>query len=183
VPPEREKPNDGTLLKHPSARNWYTQAMWIPYIATTVAVIIMAVVGMKATDIGEWYKSLKKPAWQPPDWLFGPAWTTLYCLIVASVGLVWNAASANDYSAILWLVGINFVLNMLWSVLFFTLKRPLWALVEAIMLMVSVAAMMFFFYPILPLAAWLLLPYLAWVAFAAFLTFTILRLNPSIRGL
>ena len=152
---------------------------WIPYAATAALLVVVALVGIRATDIGPWYRALRKPAWQPPDWAFGPVWTTIYALTTASVGLAWNAAPAAAHPAMALAVGANFVLNALWSVLFFALRRPRWGLVEVVPLWLSVLAMMLLFHPHDALAAWLLLPYLLWVGTAAYLNLTIVRLNPG----
>ena len=154
---------------------------WYPYAATTAALVVVAAAGILATEIGPWYRALEKPSWQPPDWAFGPVWTTIYCFIVVSVGHAWNAAPAGAHGAILWAVGVNFVLNMLWSALFFKLRRPLWALVEVVPLWLSIVAMVVIFARHDTLAAWLLAPYLLWVSVAAWLNLTIVRLNPRTR--
>ena len=150
---------------------------WAPYVITALGTVAMALAGIVATDIGPWYRALRKPSWQPPDWLFGPAWTTIYVFIVAAIGQGWNHAPAELRGTIFWLVVVNFVLNALWSTLFFKLRRPDLALVEVVPLWLSIAALMVLFADFRPLAAWLLLPYLLWVGFAAFLTLTIVRLN------
>lgn len=151
--------------------------MWHAYAIIAGTMVVVALAGMLATDIGPWYRALKKPSWQPPDWLFGPAWTTIYGFIIAAVGQAWNHAPAEAHGTLLWLIGTNLVLNILWSVLFFTLRRPSWALVEVALLWLSIVAMMVAFGAHRPLAAWLLLPYLLWVTFAAYLNLTIVRLN------
>lgn len=153
--------------------------MWQPYLAITGAIVVIAGLGMYFTDIGQWYFDLKKPRWQPPDWLFGPAWTTIYCFIIASVGMTWNSASKSQHTAMLLLILLNLILNALWSLLFFTWRRPDWALYEVVLLWLSIVALMYYFHSISALGSWLLLPYLLWVSFAAFLTLTIVRLNPS----
>ena len=152
---------------------------WLPYAVTAALLVVVAAVGIWATDIGPWYRALEKPSWQPPDWAFGPVWTTIYVFITAAVGLAWNAAPESAHAGIALAVGVNFVLNMLWSVLFFKLRRPLWGLVEVVPLWLSILWMMLVIHPHHALAAWLLLPYLAWVGVAAYLNLTILRLNPG----
>lgn len=150
---------------------------WEPYVAVTLALVVMAIVGMQATTIGPWYRALDKPPWQPPDWLFGPAWTTIYIFIAVAVGQAWNNGSSSDQQTLLWLVGINFVLNMLWSILFFTLRRPGWALVEVVFLWMSILILMISFHRYHVPSAWFLLPYLAWTTFASVLNLSIVRRN------
>jgi len=149
-----------------------------PYIATAVAMVMMALVGIVATDIGPWYRSLIKPSWQPPDWLFGPVWTTIYVLITLSIGLAWNAATAEQRQLLLVLLLINIVLNMLWSVLFFTLKRPTWAMFEIVLLWGSIVSLMWAVSTYKMVSLWLLAPYLLWATFAATLNASIIKLNP-----
>ena len=156
-------------------------ARWMPYLVMGGVMVVVAGAGILATDIGPWYRDLRKPSWQPPDWLFGPAWTTIYVFIIASVGLAWNAAPGGVHGAIVLVTGVNMLLNIAWSFLFFKFRRPPWSLVEVVPLWLSIVAMMVVFGEHHPLAAWLLTPYLAWVTFAAYLNLTIVRLNRSAR--
>jgi len=151
--------------------------MWIPYALITLAMVLVAIAGMWATDIGEWYQNLIKPSWQPPDWLFGPAWTTIYICIIAAVGMAWNRGPSESHATIIGLLVVNFALNIVWSILFFKLRRPDWALIEVVLLWSSVLSLIVYFKDINPLSSWLLLPYILWVTFAAYLTLTIVRLN------
>ncbi|MFK8082908.1 MAG: TspO/MBR family protein [Granulosicoccus sp.] len=154
--------------------------MWISYAAITVALVVVGGVGGKATDIGPWYRNLTKPSWNPPDWAFPVVWTTIYLFIIAAVGGGWNAADSAQKNPMLWLVAANLVLNLLWSVLFFTLRKPVWALIEVFFLWVSIIAMMVSLGSVAPLYAWLLAPYLAWVSVAMLLNLSIVRLNPDL---
>lgn len=154
--------------------------MWMSYAAIAVALVVVGGIGGKATDIGPWYRNLTKPSWNPPDWAFPVVWTTIYILIIASVGGAWNAADPAQKSQILWLVGINLALNMMWSVLFFSIKKPLWALVEVFFLWLSIIALMLGLAQIDALYAWLLVPYVVWVSVAMMLNFSIVRLNPDV---
>ena len=151
----------------------------MPYAVTAGALVVVGGVGAGATDIGPWYRDLNKPSWQPPDWSFGVIWTTIYLFIIASVGLAWNAAPASAHPGIALAVGVNFVVNTLWSVLFFKLRRPSWSLIEVVPLWLSIVWMIATIAPHHTLAAWLLAPYLAWVSVAAYLNLTIVRLNPG----
>lgn len=147
-------------------------------VGAALAALALAVLGGLATEIGPWYYALKKPSWQPPDWLFGPVWTTIYAL--ATISGLKAAMAAPDRSArrgIVIAFAINAALNVLWSLLFFRLHRPDWALVEVAFLWVSIVALMIVTGRYRALSAWLLLPYLLWVSFAAFLNDTIVQLN------
>jgi tryptophan-rich sensory protein len=142
------------------------------------AAFCVAMLGGVLTDIGPWYAGLRKPAWQPPDALFGPAWTVIFtCTAIAAVR-AWDAAVLPARrQALIALIAVNGVLNVLWTVLFFQWRRPDWALVEVVPLWLSVLAL------VVVLGRWsrraglLLLPYLAWVAFAARLNLELVRLN------
>ncbi len=133
--------------------------------------------------LSDWYRRLRKPRWQPPDWLFGPAWTTIGLLCVASAVLAWRAGDDAQRSTEIGLFAANGVLNAGWSALFFKLRRPDLAMVEVVPLWLSVLALVVAFAPYRPVAAWLLLPYLAWVGFASVLNWKVYSLNrPFGRG-
>jgi benzodiazapine receptor len=142
--------------------------MVIPIIIAAGIVLLVLGFGAWMTTVGPWYRDLRKPAWNPPDWIFGPAWT--------------NASSSADELLILVLFGINAVLHMLWSPLFFNLRRPDWALIEVPFLWLSIVALMVELANLSLLSVWLLSPYLLWVTFAAFLNFSIVRMNDSFDG-
>lgn len=144
----------------------------LPFIG---AVFLTALSGAKYSP-GPWYEKLNKPSWQPPNWLFPIAWSILYVMIAISGWLIWKEVGAVTLPLIVY--GIQLVLNFMWSWLFFGKKRMDLALFEVGLLWLSIVALVVLFYPINATAAWLLLPYLAWVSFAAFLNFTMLRLNP-----
>jgi translocator protein len=123
---------------------------------------------------GEWYEQIAKPRWRPPNWLFGPAWLLLFVLITASAWLVWREAG---FGLALVVYAVQMVLNAAWSALFFGLRRPDLAFVNLVALWLSIAAMIALYAPINATAAWMLAPYLAWVAFAGLLNYTIWQMN------
>lgn len=130
-----------------------------------------------APAIASWYPTLVKPSFNPPNWIFGPMWTTLYVLMAIAAWLVWRRAGfAAARTAMLLFVG-QLVLNSLWSLLFFGLHRIDLALVDVVLLLVAIAATTLAFRRHSATAALLLLPYLAWVSFATALNFAIWRLN------
>lgn len=152
-------------------------------VAAALTIGLLAVGGL-TTQVGTWYAALRKPSWNPPNWLFGPAWTLILGLAGWAGVLAWTHAPDN---AARWRIGVlyavNMVLHALWSPLFFTLKRPDWALIEAPLLWLSVLGLVVGLAPYSSLAAWLLSPYLVWVAFAVVLNVAIVRLNaPFGRG-
>jgi tryptophan-rich sensory protein len=148
------------------------------YVALGV-VLFLGIAGGLLTEIGPWYRNLKRPRLNPPDWLFGPAWTIILGLAGWSATLAWEAAAGQaEQRLVLLLFGANAVLHLLWSPLFFKLKRPDWALVEVVFLWASLVALVVALPPISPTAALLIWPYLLWVSFAAWLNWRIVRLNP-----
>lgn len=153
--------------------------MILTSIVAAVAAIVVSVIGGVLTEIGPWYRGLRKPSWQPPDWLFGPAWTLILGMAAAAGVLGWLGAAEVDggQARVVVLFTINAVLHILWSPLFFRWRRPDWALAEVGFLWLSILALIIGLAPYSPTAPWLLAPYLAWVAFAAFLNYTIVRLN------
>lgn len=150
-------------------------SLWAGIGATAVALL-----GMVLTDLGPWYQALVQPPWKPPDPWFGPAWTLIYTLAGAAAVKAWVAAAPGPARrALLGAFLLNGVLNVLWSGLFFTARRPDWALVEVVFLWLSVALLIVVAGRLAPAAAWLLLPYLLWVGFAAALNLAVVRLNPA----
>jgi translocator protein len=160
---------------------------WGALIAFVAIAFLPSLVGM-AFAPGEWYRSLAKPAWNPPDWIFGPVWTALYLLIGLSGWFAWRAwRAASERRSMLTArpgpfpyaaFGVQLLLNAAWTPVFFGLQRPGWALVVILALAASIAVLIRQFARLSRPAAWLLVPYLAWVAFAAVLNFEIWRLNP-----
>ncbi|MEO0073495.1 MAG: TspO/MBR family protein [candidate division WOR-3 bacterium] len=153
----------------------------IRLLVSLVAAFGAAVVGSAFTNpaIPVWYQTLKKPAFAPPNWLFGPAWTLLYILMALASWLVWQKGLATPQvgtALIVYLVQL--VLNALWSVLFFGLRSPLAGLIEILLLWSTILVTTVLFFRISRAAGALLLPYLGWVSFATLLNAAILRLNP-----
>ncbi len=128
--------------------------------------------------IPTWYKTLSKPAFNPPNSIFSPVWITLFLLMGISLFLVWqkNHKDREVKIALLFFTA-QLVLNILWSILFFGLKSPLWAFVEIIILWLAILLTIIKFFKVSKPAGYLLLPYILWVSFAAFLNFSLWRLN------
>ncbi|MBI4120104.1 MAG: tryptophan-rich sensory protein [Parcubacteria group bacterium] len=135
----------------------------------------------------DWYAGLVKPALNPPAWMFGPVWTTLYALMGISLFLVWKQHSnilQNVRMLRMRKVGIaaffvQLSLNAIWSIIFFGLKSPGWALVDIVALWLAIVWTLVTFGKISKMAAWLLVPYILWVSFAVYLNYSILVLNPG----
>ena len=126
---------------------------------------------------GDWYAALHKPAWNPPSWVFGPVWTFLYLTMALAAWLVWREGGWRDRRSPLGLFLLQWFLNVLWTPIFFAMHRPGASLVEIIALWVALAATIASFWRVRALAGAVLLPYLAWVTFAAILNFEIWSLN------
>lgn len=126
----------------------------------------------------DWFDALDKPAAMPPGWAFGAAWSVLYILLGIAVAIVWNAPASGARSVGLTLFLIQLALNFAWSPVFFAAHRVALALAVIVAMLLLSAATTAFFARIRPLAAWLMAPYLAWLGFAAYLNYGILRLNP-----
>jgi tryptophan-rich sensory protein len=170
------------------------------FAAAAAMAVLVAGVGGLATELGPWYRGLAQPSWKPPDVVFGPVWTLLYTLTAwAGARAWWAAGSPGDFDAlgpetaaatarrrqqtVLAAFLLNAVLNVLWSALFFLARRPDWALIEIVLLTGSVLWLVALCAQVDRLAARLLLPYLAWVLFAATVNAGVVRLNPMPAGL
>jgi translocator protein len=146
-------------------------------IAVVACVLLGGLSGVATvSSIQTWYVTVNKPSWNPPNWLFGPVWTTLFVLMGIAFGLVWNSTNEDKEKA-MFLFYIQFGLNMLWSMLFFYFRSPGIALIEIVLMLGFILLTTNAFKKIDPRAAYLLFPYIAWVSFATFLNFTIWRLN------
>jgi translocator protein len=128
--------------------------------------------------IPNWYSTLVKPALNPPSWVFGPVWTTLYALMGIAAWLVWKSGwERKEVKIALGLFSTQLFLNAIWSIIFFGLHGPGWALVDIAMLWLAIVWTMIVFYKISKPAAYLLVPYLLWVSFASYLNYSIWVLN------
>ena len=129
-------------------------------------------------SIQTWYAILKKPFFNPPNWVFAPVWTTLFLLMGISLYLVWSRGIKTKKSKIAFtFFAVQLILNILWSVIFFGLKSPFYAFIEIIFLWAAILLTIFAFYRISKTAAYLLVPYIIWVSFAAMLNFSIFIIN------
>jgi len=130
------------------------------------------------SSIPAWYAGLNKPAFTPPNWVFAPVWTTLFALMGIALYLVWgNGLKEKKVKTAVLVFAAQFALNILWSFLFFSLRQPLLAFAEIILLWLAIAATIIKFYPISRKAGLLLLPYLAWVTIASALNYFVWLLN------
>jgi len=140
-------------------------AGWIGSIATV-------------SSVSTWYLDLNKPSFNPPSWVFGPVWTTLFLLMGIALYLVWNKKgnqAVKNKAMVIFI--IQLVLNTTWSFLFFFFQNPLAAFIEIFVLWLFILLSIIYFYKINKTAAYLLIPYILWVSFAAFLNYNIVILN------
>ena len=154
-----------------------------PVGVAVAAALGVAVLGGLATDIGSWYRGLRQPAWKPPDAWFGPAWMTIYACAAAAGVLAWRAGP--DRAArerLLAAFALNGFVNVLWSLLFFRLRRPDWALAEVVFLWGSIVVLLVMAARRSRLGGALIVPYLLWVGFAAVLNASVVRLNGPFGG-
>ena len=126
-----EHPPMARLLRSHLYANGCSMTEWLPTLVAAAWAILLGGAGGLLTEIGPWYRALRKPTWQPPDWAFGPIWTTILGLAAWAGVLGWNAAdTADERAKVLIVYAVNFVCHIAWSPLFFKLKRPGWSLVE-----------------------------------------------------
>ncbi len=128
-------------------------------------------------QIGGWYATLERPAIAPPNWVFGPVWTLLYAMMAVAAWLVWKREGLRQAALPLGLFGVQLVLNVLWSVLFFGLEDPFAAFIEISLLWVFILATATAFFRRSNWAGGLMVPYLCWVSFAAVLNYQFWTLN------
>jgi benzodiazapine receptor len=153
-----------------------TLLVLVGFVVLTLAV---AGVGGWFTSMGqpEWYGTLAKPSWNPPSWVFGPVWTTLYILMAVAAWLVWKEAGFAGAPAALTMFFVQLALNLAWSGIFFALRSPGSAMIEILALWLAILATVLLFFRHSTLAGWLMVPYLLWVSFASVLNAAIVRLN------
>ncbi|WP_019429130.1 TspO/MBR family protein [Limnohabitans sp. Rim47] len=145
---------------------------------------VTAGIGGALTDLGPWYFALRHPAWKPPDAAFGVIWTTIFTLCAISGWLAWQAASTPALRRrVAGLFGLNAVLNIIWSALYFKLQRPDWALVEVVFLWLSILALIVGLWRLSRWASLLLLSYGVWVSIAAVLNWQTVELNGPFPGI
>jgi translocator protein len=159
-----------------SSKDW---RKWIALAVLLAAVFAVSAIGASFTapKIPGWYAGLNKPWFNPPSWVFAPVWTVLYVLMAVAAWRVWLAPESAGRRAALVLFAVQFALNAIWSPVFFGLESPRFGLVVIAALLVALAATVWRFFSVDRIAGWMMLPYLAWVSFAALLNGAIAVLN------
>jgi tryptophan-rich sensory protein len=155
-----------------------------PWLSLGAAILAVEIVGASggiftAQGLGEWYSSLQRPAVAPPNWVFGPVWTALFALVGVALWLVWRRYDAAPDAARLALAvfGVHFLFNLGWSAVFFGLQSIGWGLAVIALLWILIVTTMWAFDRVDRRAAVLLVPYLLWVSFAAYLNYQFWVLN------
>jgi tryptophan-rich sensory protein len=154
------------------------QTAWLVAFLALCFIAAGAGAALTSISVDNWYQTLAKPSWKPPDWLFGPVWTALYFMMAVAAWLVWRRGGWPASRVPVALFALQLGLNVAWSAIFFGLRSPGWAFVEILILWLAIAATASSFVYRSAAAALLLAPYLAWTTFAAFLNLAIWRMNP-----
>jgi len=132
-----------------------------------------------ASSVQGWYAGLNKPSFNPPNWLFGPVWTVLYIILGISLFLIWNLEPSQERNLAIGVFLIQLIFNFCWSFIFFQFKMIGPALVDIVVLWLTIVGMLILFYMIKPLAAYMNIPYLLWVTFATILNTAYYFLNKA----
>ncbi len=149
----------------------------------TISVIICLMVGFLSgfatqSSVDDWYVTLNKPIFNPPNWIFGPVWTILYILMGIAAGLVWSKGWHHSWvKTALYHFGFQLIFNALWSVVFFGFRQPFWAMLVILILLALILLTMKSFHVASKTAAYLLIPYFLWVGFATLLNYKIWEMN------
>lgn len=148
-------------------------------ISVTIPVATGAIAGLfTASSVNGWFLTIIKPSFNPPSWLFAPVWTALYIMMGIACFLVWNSkVDVKLKNKALGFYMVQLLLNFLWSLIFFYAHQPGWALFDIILMWGMILSTILQFGKISSTAAWLLVPYISWVSFAAVLNFAIWKLN------
>jgi tryptophan-rich sensory protein len=155
-----------------------SRAWLFPIIIAAAAAVLTAMVGATMTTLDPWYENLVKPGWAPPDGAYGIVWTLIFAVTALAAVTGWRAMpNSREGDTLIGLFALNGFLNILWSLIFFRLHRPDWALAEVLALWLSVGALILYSWRRSMLAATLLTPYLLWVTFAGYLNMQIVHLN------
>ena len=162
-----------------AARDTTSRASLLVLALFVVGCLAVASLGAAITagSVSDWYPTLNKPAFNPPDWLFGPVWTVLFICMGIAGWRVWHHRHHPARRMALSLFAAQLILNFLWSCLFFGLRSPGLALLEIGLFWIVLTATLLVFRRVDRIAAWLFVPYLAWVSFACLLNWAIWRLN------
>ena len=153
------------------------------FLYITISVAICLLVGFLSgfatqSSVGDWYVTLNKPFFNPPNWIFGPVWTILYIMMGVAAGLVWSKGWHHRWvKTALYHFSFQLIFNALWSVVFFGFKQPFWAMLVILILLALILLTMKSFHVVSKTASYLLIPYFLWVSFATLLNYKIWEMN------
>lgn len=156
-----------------ASTKWMALVVWIAVCFAAAGIGAL----MTSPALREWYPRLNKPAWTPPNGVFGPIWTLLYTSMGLAAWTVWLQRALRNAAPAISMFAVQLVLNVAWSGIFFGLRSPGAGLLAILALWCAIAATIVSFHRVVALAGWMLTPYLAWVSFALALNFEIWRLN------
>jgi len=165
-------------VNRPTVR--YNESMQLSYILIPLIAVIVAFAGgrLTARSVATWYETLRMPSWTPPGGVIGAVWTVLYILAAIAALMVWNLPDGVQVPALVaTLFILNAAVNVFWSYVFFYLHRPGPAIWVCLFLDLTIILLIQFIAPLSPLAAWLLVPYAAWVTFASYLNYRVWAMN------
>lgn len=161
----------------------HNELMKIKILRIGITILLCLFIGFLSSiatqsSITTWYTTLIKPSFNPPNWIFAPVWTVLYILMGIAAGIVWSRGFYHKWvKTALYHFGFQLLLNAAWSIFFFGIRNPFLAFLDIIALFIVVIFTIKWFYVVNKISAYLLLPYLFWIAFAAILNFSIWQLN------
>jgi tryptophan-rich sensory protein len=154
------------------------RSFWLAFAVAFAISLAVAGAGGTLTELGPWYFALKQPAWKPPDFAFGIIWSTIFTFCAFSAASAWTRATTHEHRRRIWVLFLlNGALNMFWSLLYFHLQRPDWAIWEWALLWLSVLSLVLGLRTFGRLASWLNVPYLLWVSAAGLLNWQTIVLN------
>lgn len=154
------------------------KALYITYAVSICLVIGFISSFATQSSVNDWFTTLNKPSFNPPNWLFAPVWTVLYIMMGVAAGIVWARGFYHLWvQTALYHFGFQLLLNAAWSIVFFGLKEPFWALLVILTLLIVLSITIKRFKVVSTTAAWLLVPYLLWVCFATVLNYKLWELN------
>jgi translocator protein len=150
------------------------------FISILIPLLVGGISGyFTSSGVEGWYATANKPWFNPPNWIFAPVWTVLYVMMGIALYLVWRtetiSSSVKQTAVILFVIQLT--LNFFWSLIFFKMQQPGWAFAEIIVMWLAILFTILWFGKISSTAAWLLVPYICWVSFAAVLNYAIWKLN------
>lgn len=152
---------------------------WIKLIISLLLPQVAGIIGTVFTvkSIPTWYAALNKPSFNPPNWIFGPVWITLYVMMGISFFIIWIKKDVPNSGFLFSLFILQLILNALWSIIFFGLKSPGFAFLEIIFLWLAILLCVIYFYKESVISSVLLIPYLLWVSYASLLNYFLWQMN------